>query len=121
KAAVDPAAALDSVRLVPPGGRYAHFGTTTGARVLAEAAKADFDATVGWVATHPGLLGREDVEGLAQAATERLNADPAGFLTVRVADGSLLGILPALGSALLNDGAGQRAAVWEWLKNQPDN
>jgi RNA polymerase sigma factor (sigma-70 family) len=121
KAAVDPAGALDSVRLVPPGGRYAHFGTTTGARVLAEAANADFDLTVGWIVAHPGLLSRDDLDGLAGAVTDRLNADAAGFLDARVADGSLLGILPALDSALLNNGAGQRAAVWDWLKNQPEN
>jgi RNA polymerase sigma factor (sigma-70 family) len=121
KAAVDAIAALDSLGLVPSGGRYAHFATTTGARVLAESAKTDFDATVSWLAAHPGLLGRDDVHGLAGAVTERLNADPGGFLTARVADGSLLSILPALGSALLNDGSGQRAAVWEWLKTQPEN
>ena len=121
KAAVDPVGALDSVRQVPPGGRYAHFGTTTGARVLAEAANADFDLTVGWVAAHPGLLGRDDLDGLAGAVTERLNADAAGFLSARVADASLSGILPALDSALLNNGAGQRAAVWDWLKTQPEN
>jgi len=121
KAAVDPVAALDSIHLVPPGGRYAHFGTTTGARVLAEAANADFDLTAGWVAGHPGLLGRDDLEGLAHAVADRLNADPAGFLAARTADGSLLGILPALGSALLNNGAGQRAAVWDWLRTQPES
>ncbi len=121
KAAVDPIASLNAVSLVPPGGRYAHFATTTGARVLTAAAKTDFEGTMGWVAGHAGLLRREDLEGLAQPVTERLNADTAGFLTARVADGSLLGILPALGSALLNDGAGQRAAVWDWLKNQPEN
>ena len=120
KAAVEPVAALDSIGLVPPGGRYAHFGTTTGARVLAQAANADFDVTVSWVAAHPGLLGRNDLGGLAHAVTERLNADPAGFLTARAADGSLLGILPALDSALLNNGGGQRAAVWDWLKTQPE-
>ncbi len=121
EAAVDPVAALDSVRLVPPGGRYAHSATTTGARVLMEAAKADLDATLGWVAAHPGLLGRDDLDGLAYSVTDRLNADPAGFLTARATDGSLLGILPALDLALLNNGAGQRAAVWDWLKTQPES
>src|SRR5205823_6507137 len=53
--------------------------------------------------------------------SDRLNADAAGFLTARAADGSLLGILPALGSALLNNGAGQRPAVWAWLKTQPES
>jgi hypothetical protein len=89
KASVDPLGALDSIGLVPPGGRYAHFATTTGARVLAEAASADFDLTAGWVAAHPGLLERNDAEGLARAVTDRLNTDAAGFLTARAADGSL--------------------------------
>jgi RNA polymerase sigma factor (sigma-70 family) len=120
KATVDPAAALDSVGLVPTGGRYAHFGTTTGARVLAEAGSTDFDLTASWMAAHPGGLGRDDVEGLARTVTDRLNADPAAFLAARVADGSLEAILPAINSALLNNGGGQRAAVWEWLKSQPE-
>jgi hypothetical protein len=88
---------------------------------LTEAAKADFDATVAWIAAHPGRLGRDDMDGLAKAVTERLNADAVGFLTSRTADGSLLAIMPAIDSALLNDASGQRAAVWDWLKTQPDN
>ena len=121
KAAVDPAAALDLVGLVPPGGRQGYFATTTGARVLAEAAKTDFDATVAWIAAHPGRLRDHDMEGLATAVTERLNANAAGFLTSRAADGSLLAIMPAISSAILNEASGQRAAVWDWLKTQPDN
>ena len=121
KAAVDPAAALDLVGLVPPGGRQSYFGTTTGARVLAEAAKTDFDATVAWIAAHPGRLNRDDMDGLARAVTERLNADAVGFLTSRDSDGSLAAIMPAITSALLNDASRQRAAVWDWLRTQPDN
>lgn len=121
KAAVDPTAALDSVQLVPPGGRYAHFATTTGARVLTEAAQTDFDATIGWISAHPTLLSRSDLEGLAQSVTDRLNADPSGFLTARATDGSLPAILPAVDSALLNNSSGQRSAVWDWLKTQPEN
>ena len=52
---------------------------------------------------------------------ERLNADPVAFLNKHSADNTLLGIIPALNSALLNEGGGQRPAVWEWLKTQPDN
>ncbi len=120
RAAVDPAGALDSIGLVPAGGRYAHFATTTGARVLAAAAEKDFELTVGWVAAHPGL-SRDDVYGLVRSVTERLNADPASFLSARAADGSLMGILPAIGNALLNNAGGQRAAVWDWLKTQPES
>ena len=121
KAAVDPAAALDLVGLVPPGGRQGYFASTTGARVLTEAAKADFDATVAWLAAHPGRFGRDDMLGMAGAVTERLNADAVGFLASRAEDGSLPAILPAIHSALINDAIGQGAVVWDWLKTQPDN
>lgn len=121
QAAVDPLGALDGINQVPPGGRYAHFATTTGARVLAEAAKTDFEVTIGWVSAHLGLLGREDLEGLAHAVSDRLNVDAASFLDARVADGSLKAIMPALASALLNNASGERASVWEWLKSQPQS
>ena len=59
--------------------------------------------------------------GLEGAVTERVNADAVGFLTSRAEDGSLLAVMPAIDSALLNDASGQRAAVWDWLKTQPDS
>jgi RNA polymerase sigma factor (sigma-70 family) len=121
KAAVDPASALEQLGIVPPGGRQGYFATTTGARVLKEAAQANYDATVAWIAAHRGRLGHEDMMGIANAVTERLNADPAAFLNKHSADNTLLGIMPAINSALLNEGGGQRPAVWEWLKTQPDN
>src|SRR5207237_7827069 len=105
--------------LVPPGGKKGYFASTTGARVLKEAASADFDATVSWLAAHRGRLGDEDIMGLANAVAEKLNADPAGFLTQSAASGSLAPILPAITNALCNEGSGQRAAVWNWLKTQP--
>lgn len=120
KAEVEPAAALDLVGLVPPGGKDHYFATTTGARVLSAAAKTDYDGTVAWLATHPGRMGHEDLMGLAQAVTDRLNADPVSFLAAHAADGSLSAILPAISSALLNAASGQRPAVWEWLKTQPE-
>jgi RNA polymerase sigma factor (sigma-70 family) len=121
RAAVDPLAALEGIGLVPSGGRQNYFATTTGARVLAETAKTDFDGTVAWLASKPGRLGREDLEGLAKPVTDRLNADAAAFLTKHADDGSLAALLPAIGSAILNSAAGQRQAVWEWLQQQPDN
>jgi RNA polymerase sigma factor (sigma-70 family) len=120
KATVDPAAALDALGLVPPGGSQGWFASTVGGRVLDAAAAANFDATVAWVSAHPGRLSREDLEGLAQPVTERLNADATGFLTAHMLDGSLTALLPAIDSALLNAAAGQRPAVWEWLKTQPE-
>jgi RNA polymerase sigma factor (sigma-70 family) len=121
KASVDPVSALDQIGIVPPGGKQSYFATTTGARVLKEAANADYDATVAWIAAHPGKLGREDMMGIANAVTDRLNADPIGFLNRHAADDTLAGILPAIDSALLNEGGGQRTTIWEWLKTQPDN
>jgi hypothetical protein len=121
KAAVDPVGALDQIGIVPPGGKQNYFATTTGARVLKEAANADYDATVAWIAAHPGKLGRDDMMGIANVVTERLNADPIGFLNRHAADDTLAGIIPAIDSALMNEGGGQRATVWEWLKTQPDN
>lgn len=120
RAVVDPASALDSVGIVPEGGRHAYFASTTGARVLQEAAKADFDATAAWLAAHPARFGREDLYGLAYPVAERLNADAADFLSAHAADGSLSGLVPGIESALLNAASGQRAAVWDWLKTQPD-
>ncbi len=119
-AAVDPVAALELVGTVAPGGAHLYFNSTTGARVLIEAAKTDFDGTVAWLAAHPGRLAREDLQGLSMAVTERLNSDPVQFLTTHAADGALMPLLPALDSALLNAASGQRAAVWDWLKTQPE-
>jgi RNA polymerase sigma factor (sigma-70 family) len=121
RAAVDPVGALELIGLVPPGGRYAHFATSTGARVLNEAAKADFDTTVAWIAANPGRLRHDDMMGMAEAVTDRLNADPAGFLTTQAENGSLEGLLPAIDSALMNRAGGQKAAVWEWLQMQPES
>jgi RNA polymerase sigma factor (sigma-70 family) len=122
KAAVDPIGALDSVGMVPSGGKGTFYAaSTTAARVLSEAAKADFDATVAWVTTNPGRFDQKDLTGLDKEVTDRLNGGAADFLSGRVADGSMGAIMPAIDSSLLNSASGQRAAVWEWLKTQPDN
>jgi hypothetical protein len=120
-ARVNPVAALEAVELVPPGGRQGWFADTTGARVLAEAAKTDYDATVAWLAAHPGRVPRDDLMGLVNEVTERLNADPAGFLKSHADAGVLPSILPAVENALLNGSGGSRMAVWDWLKTQPES
>jgi RNA polymerase sigma factor (sigma-70 family) len=120
-ASFDPAAALNQVGLVPSGGRQMYFASTTGARVLSEAATTDFDATLGWIVAHPGKLTSEDLLGIAKEVTDRLNADAKGFLDARASDGSLEGVVPAIGSALLNQASKERGAVWDWLRTQPDN
>jgi RNA polymerase sigma factor (sigma-70 family) len=121
RATVDPASALELVGTVPSGGREAYFASTTGARVLSEAADANFDATVAWLQANPARLPGQDLDGLGAAVTERLNADPVQFLNLHAGDGSLSLLLPAIGSALLNNASGQRTAVWDWLQTQPDN
>ena len=121
RAAIDPVAALELVNIVPPGGRHAHSATTTGARVLAEAAKVDFDAAVAFIAANPGRFRHDDLEGLSPTVTARLNADPVGFLSQLSVDGSLAALTGTIGNAMLNNASGQRTAVWEWLKTQPEN
>jgi len=121
KASVDPAGALAEVGIVPSGGRQMYFADTTGARVLVEASKADFDGTVAWLVSHPGKLGREELVGLAEVVTGKLNADATGFLTAQAASGSLNVLLPGISSALLNGSAGERTEVWDWLKAQPES
>jgi len=116
---VDPVGALEQVGLIPGGGSQMAFASTTGARVLTAAAQADFDSTVAWLSSHPGHLGNEDLIGLANAVTDRLNADPTSFLNGHAADGSLKILLPAIESALLNGSSGERGTVWDWLKTQP--
>jgi RNA polymerase sigma factor (sigma-70 family) len=121
KAAVDPGTALNLVTLVPPGGKETHFASTTAGRVLLEAAKAGYDATVAWLTAHPGRLSGRDVAALAGVVADRLNTDPAGFLNRHAEDGSLLALVPAINSAMQNDASGQQLAVWEWLREQPDD
>ncbi len=121
RATTDPVGALEQVGLVPPGGRQTFFASTAGARVLKEAAQTDFDATVAWLAAHPGRFGHEDMMGLAHVVTTRLNANAFGFLQDRIEEGSLAALLPAIRSALMNDASGQRSIVWDWLKTQPDS
>jgi RNA polymerase sigma factor (sigma-70 family) len=117
-AAADPVSALEQVNLVPPGGRK---GFTTGARVLKGAANADFDATVGWVAAHPGRVSDEDLMALASIVGEKLNANSPGFLTQYAASGSLAAILPAITNALGKESSGQREAVWGWLAGRAED
>lgn len=122
KASVDPVGALELIDVVPSVPNrpdYSHITTAT--RVLGEAAKTDFEATVGWLSAHPTRFSRKDLMGISGAVTDRLNADPIGSLQRWTDEGSLPVLLPAIGSALLNNGGGQRELVWEWLKTQPEN
>lgn len=121
RASSNPVDALERVGEVSPGGREGTFATSTGARVLREASRVDFDATVAWLAAHPGKLGGGDLLGMAEAVTDRMNADVRGFLSQLSAHGSLGPLMEAIESALLNAAAGQRAAVWDWLNSEPES
>lgn len=120
-AASDPMAALANSDAVPPGGRMGYFADTTAARLLKATQPEDFDEVAGWLRDHPGKISGEDVVGLSSVVTNKLNENPAGFLDRLAAQGTLGVLGPALGSALLNEGKPQLAAVWEWLKSQPEN
>lgn len=119
QAASDPAAALARIGDVPSGGNTQPFGSTA-ARVVRQAAEADFEATVAWLSAHPGQVSSRELGSLYGVVTQRLNEDPLGFLHQATADGSLSLLKPALANALLNEAAAQRPVVWEWLKSQPN-
>ncbi len=119
-AGMNPQEALAKVKSIPPGGRDGYFADSTGARVLKEAAKQNYDATVTWLKDHPADTGREDLMGMANAVTDRINADVAAFLNHHLTDGSLEVLMPAIASAMLNDAGGQCPAIWDWLKAQPE-
>lgn len=118
-AAVKPETALDKVKSISPGGQKSSRNST-GALVLEEAAKADYDATVAWLTKHPAELGAEETLGMNSAVRDRLHADAAGFLNRHAADGSLSVLMPSILSVVSNQ-AGQHAAIWEWLKTQTDS
>jgi RNA polymerase sigma factor (sigma-70 family) len=120
-ATTDPVSALEKVDSIPPGGKRGYFASTTGAKVLHEAAAVDFDATVLWLAAHPGRLSDEDLMGLAGAVSEKLEADALGFLNRYAASGLLGTLLPAVTNALVKESSGQRSAVWDWLQGQRSN
>ena len=118
-ARTDARAALDRIELVPVGGDGMYFGSGTGAKVLREAAKADFEATLDWLRENGNKLGREELIGLSEAVKSRLVADPAGFLGRHEAEGTLPPLMSAISSALLNDASSVRLEIWEWLKSAP--
>lgn len=117
-ARVDPLSALERMSSVPTGGREAHSSSTTGARVLQAAARSDFESTVGWLKSNRAGVSREDLGGLSEVVTERLIADPTGFLTRHADDGTISVLVEPIESALMNRAAGVRPVVWEWLQNQ---
>ena len=114
----DPAAALERIDLVPPGGHENYYASDIGAQVLREAAKKDWERTVEWLRAHPGKLGRSSLDGLQAVLSERLNRDPGGTLS-SLAQSGVGGLEGVLANAFLNEGYAKRDAVWQWLDDQP--
>lgn len=120
-ARVDPASALERVHLVPIGGNDMYFASSTGAKVLQEASKGNFEATLEWLKQNPNKLGHEDLIGLSREVGPRLTADPVGFLSHHLENESLQPLMRAISSALLNDAASMRLPIWEWLETLPES
>ncbi len=116
-AKTDPAAALEKIDMVPPGGEENYYGSDVGAQVLREAAKRDWDGTLKWLRDHPGKLGQTSLNGMQEALTKRLAADPAGTMR-SISQSGLPAMDNVLANALLNDGYAQRDAIWQWLDGQ---
>ena len=117
-AKTDPVAALDRLDVAPPGGGDRIDRSDTGAAVLREAAKKDWDATIAWLRDHPGKVGRNSLGGLQEETTHRLRVDTAGTMRL-LATGALPGLDRLFGNALVNDGYAQRDVIWTWLEGQP--
>ena len=119
-AKTDPAAALDKIDLVPPGAQEGYYASDVGAQVLREAARRDWDGTLGWLREHPGKLGSQSLNGLQEVLSKRLNTDPGGTMR-QLAQSGLPGLDNVLANSLLNDGYAQREAIWQWLDGQAPN
>lgn len=117
-AKTDPLAALGKLDLVPPGGDEMQHASDAGAQVLREAAKKDWDATIGWLRDNPGKLGRASLDGLQTEMTRRLGVDTAGTMRL-LASETIPGLGWVFGNAILNEGYAQRDAIWNWLDGQP--
>lgn len=120
-AQADPGAALDHLAVAPPGGSSLEFANDTGGQVLRAAAKADYEATLAWIARNPGKLGHEALGGLSEELGARLRADPAATLDIIRDHPTSSDLLPALGSQLLNEGFAHKDAIWDWLERQEDS
>ncbi|MES2708340.1 MAG: sigma-70 family RNA polymerase sigma factor [Verrucomicrobiota bacterium] len=117
-ASVDPAAALEKIGIVPPGGQGS--SDTTADRLMGAIGEKDFDIAARWLRDHPGKTPGQNHQGLAHAAGLALNADPVAFLDRQLAEGTLKTIGQAVNLALMGDANSQLGKVWEWLKQHPD-
>jgi hypothetical protein len=116
----NPAAALEKLDLVPPGGDEMYHASDAGAQVLREAAKRDWNGTVKWLRENPGKLGRSSLDGLQSVLTERLTADPLATLHA-LRESGVQQLSQVLGNVLLNEGYAKRDAIWNWLDSQPSS
>jgi hypothetical protein len=119
-AKTDPMAALGKLDLAPPGNEENYYASDTGAQVLKEAAKKDWNATIEWLRENPGKLGRSSLDGLQNEFSRRLGTDTTGMMQLLVS-GKVPGLDMVFGNAVLNDGYAHREAMWTWLEGQPAN
>lgn len=117
-AKTDPIAALGKLDLAPPGGGDGFNASDTGAQVLREAAKKDWDATIAWLRDNPSKLGRSSLDGLQGELSRRLGVDTMGTMHLLATSG-LPGLDQVFSNAVLNDGYAHRDAIWTWLEGQP--
>ncbi len=118
----DPGTALDHLHLAPPGGSSSNQMITerlTSELVLEAAAQADFDGTLAWLSENPNPFETDSLMGLNKPLHQRLIADlPATLAMIR--DHEARSYLEnALGSVLMNDGAGQMDEAWNWATAEP--
>lgn len=119
-AKTDPVAALSKIDAVPPGGEEGYFASDTGARVLREAARKDWDATVKWLSENPGKLGMSSFQGLQDALSDRLVKD-TGATMRELEKWQMPALSQVLANSVLNQGYAARDAIWAWLDGRPSN
>ena len=112
----DPAAALDRLGEVAPGGSSGHFASTAEGELLRTIGDSHFEEVLAWMKENPGKIS--DSSGLSGAVDLRLLADPGRFLSQLEGEGVLGPMLGALGSSLLNDAKSVSQEVWEWTLEQ---
>ena len=118
-AKTDPVAALNKIDLVPPGGDEMAYASDVGAQVLREAAKKSWDATMRWLAEHPGKLGHSSLNGLQETLSKRLVKDAGATLREIDAGGLPATLSQVFANSVLNEGYQARDAIWAWLDGQP--
>lgn len=110
----DPLAALAKIDLAPAARRDSW--SDVGAHVLEAAAKNDWEGTLRWLRDNPGKLGQASLNGLNEALSPRLKADPLGALQSLQKSG-----LPTFSNGFYDVDTATYDAIWKWVDDQPVN